>query len=52
MKPDNKLGKLHFDPMQAIENLRTKARKVLVLSKEEIDRRVATERLRKRRSKS
>jgi hypothetical protein len=43
MKPDNKLGKLRFDAEEAFENLRAKAKKILAVSKEELEQRLRKE---------
>lgn len=49
MKPDNKLGKLRFDPEEGFETLRAEARKVFALSKKDLDLKVAAERQKNQR---
>jgi hypothetical protein len=52
MKPDNKRGKLRFDPDQAFEQLRLKARKALTLSKRDLDEKVEADRRSNRRRRA
>jgi hypothetical protein len=51
MKPNNKLGKLRFDPEQAFESLRTKAKKVFGISKKEVDEQISQARTSRKRHK-